>query len=379
MTQSGTGYLYFQTDDDNALFESNENNNLATVQVTFNIQPADLAPLALSVPSVVTGPPNPKLLFSWGVTNQGVGAAMSGWPDRLYFSTKSTLDWTATAIYDSYEWNSVPPGTAYWRTNVARAPVTSSGTYYFIFATDADNSLCESNFVNNTLAVPVAFHIDPPDLAPVLLSAPGTVTGPPNPTLTFSYAVTNQGEGTAMGSDSWIDQAFISTHPIRDGSEIPLTFGGYGQSWYETGPVAAHRTYWRTRTVHVPVVTNGDYYLIFEANAGDQLFESNATNNLLAVPIAFNVQSPDLIPITLLAPSFVSGGPNPMVTLVWGVTNQGAGPATLDRVLAGCDLSFHRYYHPPRGSLLRDRDRIRARGAGRQLLANQYLLGPGHR
>jgi large repetitive protein len=331
MTQSGTGYLIIQTDADNALFEANENNNLATVQVTFNIQPADLAALALSVPGVVTGPPNPKLLFSWGVTNQGLGTAMPGWQDRFYFSTNSTLDWTATAIYTSSEWSPVPPGTAYWRTNVARAPVTSSGTYYFIFTADADNSLYESNFVNNTLAVPVTFHIEPPDLAPVLLSAPAAVTGPPNPTLTFSYAVTNQGEGVAIGSDYWSDQAFISTHPILDGSEIPLTFGGYGQSWTEIGPVAAHRTYWRTRTVQVPVVTNGDYYLIFKANAADQLFESNATNNVLAAPIAFNVQSPDLAPITLIAPSFVSGGPNPKVTLVWGVTNQGAGPATLDR------------------------------------------------
>jgi subtilase family serine protease len=331
MTQSGTGYLIFQTDADNALFEANENNNQAKVQVTFNIQPADLAPLALAVPSVVTGPPNPKLLFSWGVTNQGLGAALPGWPDRLYLSTHATLDSTATAIYTSYEGNSVPPGTAYWRTNVARAPVTRSGTYYFIFAADEDNSLYESNSVNNTLAVPVTFHIDPPDLVPVLLSAPGAVTGPPNPTLTFSYAVTNQGEGAAIGSDSWSDQAFISTHSILDGSEIPLTFGGYGQSWTETGPVAAHRTYWRTRTVHVPVVTNGDYYLIFKANAGDQLFESNATNNVLAAPIAFNVQSPDLAPIILLAPRFVSGGPAPTVTLIWGVTNQGAGPATLDR------------------------------------------------
>jgi subtilase family serine protease len=331
MTQSGTGYLILRTDGDNALFEANENNNLATVRVTFNIQPADLAPLALAVPSVVTGPPNPKLLFSWGVTNQGVGAAMPGWQDRLYFSTNATLDRTATAIYTSYEGNSVPPGTAYWRTNVARAPVTRSGTYYFIFAADADNSLYESNSVNNTLAVPVTFHVDPPDLVPVLISAPGAVTGPPNPTLTFSYAVTNQGEGTAIGSDSWSDQAFISTHPILDGSEIPLTFGGYGQSWTETGPVAAHRTYWRTRTVRVPVVTNGDYYLIFKANAGDQLFESNATNNVLAAPIAFNVQSPDLAPITVVAPRFVSGSPNPTVTLVWGVTNQGAGPASPER------------------------------------------------
>jgi subtilase family serine protease len=346
MTQSGTGYLIFQTDADHALFEANENNNLAIVQVTFNIQPADLAPLALSVPSLVAGPPNSKLLFSWGVTNQGIGAAMPGWQDRLYFSSKATLDSTATAIYTSSEWNSVPPGTAYWRTNVARAPVTSSGTYYFILTTDADNSLYESNFVNNTLAVPVTLHIDPPDLAPVLLSAPGAVTGPPNPTLTFSYAVTNQGEGVAIGSDSWVDRAFISIQPVLEGSEIPLTSVGYGQSWVETGPVAAHRTYWRTRTVQVPVVTNGDYYLIFKANAGGELFESNVTNNLLVAPIAFNVQSPDLTPITLLAPSFVSGGPNPTVTLVWGVTNQGAGPATLDRywqdvVYLSSDTTIH--------------------------------------
>ena len=331
VTQSGTGYLLFQTDADNALFEADENNNLARVQITFNIQPPDLAPLALSVPNLVTGPPNPKLLLSWGVTNQGGGDALPTWQDRVYFSASATLDSTASDIFDSSEWNTVSVGAAYWRSNVVRAPVTQSGTYYFIFKTDADNSLLESNLDNNTLAVPVTFHIDPPDLVPVLLSAPAAVTGAPNPTITFTYAVTNQGDGVAIGSDSWSDQAFISTHPFLDGSEIPILTGNYGQYWSEAGPVGAHHTYWRTRTVQVPVVTNGDYYLIFEANAGGNLFESNSTNNVLATPIAFNVQSPDLAPITLLAPSFVSGGPSPAVTLIWGVTNRGAGPVTFDR------------------------------------------------
>jgi len=45
------------------------------------------------------------------------------------------------------------------------------------------------------------------------------------------------------------------------------------------------------------------------------------------VPFTFNLTPPDLVPITFQAPAVVTGGPNPRVTLVWSVTNQGAGAA----------------------------------------------------
>ncbi len=344
ITRSGTYYVFFQADSDDSLHESNTNNNVAVAQVTFNIRPADLAPSAFAMPSLITGAPNPKLLFSWAVTNAGAGTALGQWYDQVYFSTRSTLDSTARSLLTSYEWGPVPPGGSYARSRSATVPVTQNGQYYLIFQTDGANSLYESNTVNNIVVVPVAFQVNPPDLAPVLLLAPGVVSGPLNPSVTLTYGVTNQGAGPAMGADypyNWHDQLFLSTNAVLDGSEIPIaSYNG----WSESGPVAPAHCYWRTRTVQVPVMASGNYYLIFRANAQNTLFESNLTNNVIAVPVTFNIQPPDLAPIALVAPSVVKGPPSPGITLAWGITNRGSGGAGnsswMDRVYLSADTNL---------------------------------------
>ena len=50
----------------------------------------------------------------------------------------------------------------------------------------------------------------------------------------------------------------------------------------------------------------------------------------MAVPVTFNIQPPDLAPIRLVAPSDVSGPPNPSVLIAWGVTNRVTGGLPLN-------------------------------------------------
>jgi hypothetical protein len=123
----------------------------------------------LRVPSVVTGPANPSVTVVWGVTNQGVGPAVGYWDDELYLSTNAVLDWTATYVGDWSETNTVAAGGSYWRTNTVRMPVVQSGTYYLIFQANAYDLLYESDWDNNTLAVPVVMIRQ--NLAPVLSGA----------------------------------------------------------------------------------------------------------------------------------------------------------------------------------------------------------------
>jgi subtilase family serine protease len=328
VTSSGTYYLFLVADVNDLLHDGARGNNMAIAQVIFNIQPPDLTPSAFVVPSVVSGPPNPKMLFSWMVTNIGSGAALRQWSDQLFFSTHSNLDWTATSLLTSYEgYPPVPPGGSYQRTRTATVPVTQSGQYYFFFQTDTANSLYESNTANNIVVAPVAFHIDPPDLSPILLQAPAAIAGSLNPTITLTYAVTNQGVGAAVGLDypyRWYDQLFVSTNSVLDGSEILV--GNY-YDWSESGPIAPGSAYWRTRTVQLPLKASGNYFLLLHVNASQTLFESSLSNNVLAVPIAVSLQLPDLAPLALVAPSLVSGPPYPTMTLVWGITNQGSGEA----------------------------------------------------
>src|SRR6185369_13104461 len=152
-----------------------------------------------------------------------------------------------------------------------------SGTYYLSFKTDEFNSLFESSTNNNQVLVPVEFHILPPDLAPIAVEVPRTLTVPPNPIVQIDWGVTNQGPGAAIGFYYWFDSFLLSTNSVLDANARYL-FG-----WQEVGPVDPGDIYWRTNQVQLPVVQSGTYYLFFSANYGSQLFEANTNDNVLTI------------------------------------------------------------------------------------------------
>src|SRR6185369_6858041 len=178
IVHSGNYYLIFKTDVENVLLESNFSNNVRTLPITFTIQQPDLAPISFQTPTVVTSSPNPTLAIAWGVTNQGNGATAGYWSDVVYLSTDAVIDPTDISISTQFESRWIDPGEDYWRTNNVQVPLNQSGTYYLLFKTDNDNSLNESDFSNNFAAARVTFTILPPNLAPVALQAPATVTAP---------------------------------------------------------------------------------------------------------------------------------------------------------------------------------------------------------
>jgi subtilase family serine protease len=316
---SGTYYFIFKTDAFNSVSESDEANNVIAVQVSVDVRPPDLVPIALQVPSAIVGPPNPVVTLAWGVTNRGTGPAID-WSDRVYLSTNAVWDAGDTEIVRSVEAGPVEPGQTYWRTNIVRIPVLQSGTYHLIFKADASESLYESGEDNNVLVVPVTFDVRPPDLVPIALQVPSLIAGPPNPSVTVVWGVTNRGVGPAI---DWSDRLFVSTNTVWDAGDREISRG------IELGPVEFGEAYWRTNMVRMPVVVSGTYYLILKADADASLYELDEGNNTLAVPMAFEVRPPDLVPLVLQAPTVLTGPPDPgaEVTLVWGVTNQGVGPA----------------------------------------------------
>src|SRR5438034_450265 len=102
----------------------------------------------------------------------------------------------------------------------------------------------------------------------------------------------------------------------------------------EYGTLARGQVYWRTNTVSLPQ-QSGTYYLIFSADNDGYLFEGNNGNNVLAsvpVTLTYEVRPPVLAPITHIPDQsnimlYASTPESPTVQVVWGVTNQGVGPA----------------------------------------------------
>jgi len=239
----------------------------------------DLVPLALQMPNPVVGPPNPQLTVISGVTNQGSGEAVGFWYDYLYFSTRPVYDSSAIYLAGNSEHN-LAAGGALWATNTVQLPVTQSGQFYLLFKADTYSHLAESDEGNNLLAAPFVFQATPADLAPVALQVPATISGPPYPSVTVAWAVTNQGPGTALGY--WHDAAWLSTNSVLDGTAQSLG------SVFESGPVGVGGTYWSSNTWRLPMVQSGTYYLFVSADVGNLLYEANTNNNTRVATVVFD-------------------------------------------------------------------------------------------
>jgi hypothetical protein len=292
LTNSGTYYIFFGANSGRELIESSYLNNLTSVAFQFTLHEADLAPISIRVPTVVTGPPNPLVSYTWGVTNRGLGMAQPypyPWYDAVSLSTNNIWAQSDPQVGLYFHDDLFPSGTAYWQSNSVRVPVTTSGRYNLIFAANVYDYPIESNFTNNTVVVPVTFEIQAPELAPIALQVPASITAAPNPTLAIVWGVTNQGIGTAGALDKWTDQLYFSADASLDG-QATLAW-----SSTETTPVPPQGSYWRTNLVRLPVTQSGRFYLILNLDAGNGLSEPNINNNLAVVPVSFTIQNPPLI------------------------------------------------------------------------------------
>jgi hypothetical protein len=265
----------------------------------------DLAPLAFQIPATITGPPYVPVTVVWGGTNQGTVAATNQWFDSLYLTSNSVFNFTAaTELAEDNYYGTLAPGTAYRHTNTFRLPLVESGNYYFFLRVDTYQDVSENNKTNNILGVPFTFSSRPPDLAPLALQTPGTVTAPPYPEIPVVSVVTNQGGGDALGNPYWWDAIYFSTN--SDGSNgTQLSFS------YESGPVIAGGSYWRTNTLILPVVESGTYYLVFTTDFYNNLAELTTNNNGITVPITVTITPADLAPLALQVPSILNGAPDP--------------------------------------------------------------------
>jgi hypothetical protein len=316
VTTDGSYHMSLVVDGWNELLEAQTNNNRIEVPVTLHILPPDLALLQLDAPPIITSPPGPTLSIAYAVTNAGPGAtsAFRDWNDSIYLSTGPTLNSNALLIGVFVETNPIAPGQVSWQTNQVQVPVHQSGSYYLIVALDPSGVLAETNKTNNILAVPVAFDVQQPDLTPIIDQVPRSVTGPPNPILNFTWGITNRGVGAALGT--WTERVVFSSDPLP-----PYWWPG---SWdTDNGPLLSGETKWHSENLQVPVLQSGTYNVEFIVDAGGDLFESDENNNRVIVPITFEILPVDLSPVVVSAPSNITSGPNPVISVTWSVTNLG--------------------------------------------------------
>jgi uncharacterized repeat protein (TIGR01451 family) len=319
---AGTFYLIMRTDETNAVYESDETNNIVSNQVTITV-PAmpDLTVTSLDAPASIHT--QESVTVTYTVKNQGEGAAQTGtslpYNDILYLSTDNT--WDSSDIYRTYyPVYQTPPDTEYSPILTITIPGVPGGQYYLILKTDYDNTIVESNEENNDMAVPVTITV--PDLIVTTLDAPASMHT--QQTLSIPYTVKNQGDGTAELLSNywydWINRLYLSTDNTWDSGDTLLH-----SHVIDSVTILPGEEFSSYFSIQVPGVPAGTYFLIMKTDETNSVYESDETNNMLTVPITVTSPGPDLIVTSLDAPASVR--PKESVAVTYTVKNQGDGTA----------------------------------------------------
>ncbi|MBD2517342.1 S8 family serine peptidase [Nostoc sp. FACHB-973] len=307
---TGNYYLLYRADGDSKIAETNESNNVVSKAIT--ITKADLiiqnavAPSSVSVGGTIN--------ISYQVKNQDVGSAIAS-TTKFYLSKDNAYS-TDDVLLGSDGVNSIAAGVTSSETaSLAIANTIAAGNYYLLYRADADNKIAESNESNNVVSKAIAINGPKPDLIIQNVSVPSLVD--PGSLITLNYQLANQGTATAGTSTTKFylsKDAALSNDDTLLGSDQNYLYNGLKPGYYSS------------ESYYVSIsssTTYGNYYLLFKADANNELTESNENNNVTAK--AITITAPDLVIQNASAPASASIGTTIQVS--YQVKNQGNGTA----------------------------------------------------
>jgi large repetitive protein len=260
--------------------------------------------------------PNESVALTWQVTNTGNATTNSGWYDRVYLSTDTTVSADDISVGDFY--NSpilgLGAGQSYSRTANVTIP-TRAGleNRYLLVVADGYFYQLESNDNNNNNATAIPLTIQYPDLIITTANAPSQISSASG-TVNLNWTVTNQGVGKAL--NYWYDYVYLSNDDKLDSGDIYL-----GQQ-YVSPRLETNQSYTSTQTINIPGnISAGNKYLIFSTNASagysGYLPESDLANNIFVK--AVSIVTPDLAISNATAPS--TAVVSETIQVSWDVSN----------------------------------------------------------
>ncbi|WP_013334633.1 CARDB domain-containing protein [Gloeothece verrucosa] len=319
----GQRYLLFVADRDHYQGESNENNNVYAVPITFNGTGSDFNVTSATAPS--TGIVGDSILVNWNVSNIGAQTTSNTyWYDYIYLSKDTIYDNSDTYLTNQYSgyfnnYQALAAGASYnASTTIYFSNDLTIGDYYLLFVADRNNYENEINEANNVYSVP--FTLKAPDLEITNATAP--VTALPTEQIQVSWTVKNT--GNAVAADDWYDNIYLSTDATFDNNDQQLKqiYTNY------LSPLQINNQYSISQWLSLPNVATGSYYLLFVADAYNYQGESNNNNNTYSLPIALGSQQPDLNITAATAPATAIVGDT--INLNWTVSNSGTSNAPAD-------------------------------------------------
>ena len=301
---------------------------VAAYEGSFNILHCNLTPSNLQVP--VEGWTGQEVEVRWTVTNTGAGPADGNWYDSVYLSDDDQI-YSDTRLYNIVRPITLEPGEYYDRIVNVTIPDVEEGDYWIVVRTDAGGAVWpETDETDNAVIAgpfPV-YHTPCPDLEPsglVITSVPVLAGG----TAYADWIVTNIGDG-ATNTPFWSDRIYLSIDQnlSSNDAEIEPDF----QNPMVLNPAEG---YAQAAEFTVPVGLLGDYYVIVETDANNELDECDEDNNIVVSSSTLEVQyaEPPILVMTNCAVDPPEPWPGDTVTVTWNVTNTGelsTGPINFD-------------------------------------------------
>ena len=211
-------------------------------------------------------------------------------------------------------------GSSYSQSQAVALPQYLVGSYNLFVKTDADQTVYETTYSNDTsAAMPISIVLQLPDLVVSAASAPATATS--GSAVLVKWTVSNQGSG-GTGTTSWQDNVYADTGTTVDANAVALG------SFTNTAALAAGGSYSQSQLVALPIGFSGNYNLLVVTdepagtNTTHPVTESNYNDDTSApIPITVNRQLPDLVVTSVTAPATaVTGG---TASITWSVKNTG--------------------------------------------------------
>ena len=275
---------------------------------------------------------------SWTVGNAGGAIAIGPWTDRVVLSRDQYYGNNDDVLLGelAYPDNLTQPNT-YSRSITGMIPFGITGDYRVFVETDSGDQVDESNEANlGQSPISIQYARPPADLIVDGIKVETNLGIGNSYPLTFRV----RNDGTAASEvDSWTDRIYLSEDAALDGSDRLLV------SLQHHGRLDANGSYTASPDVVIPSVASGDYYLLFQTDATDQLVEPGAeANNITASQVVSIAPAllPDLV-ITSVSPdasSLLQSGET--ITVNWSAANLGARAADdswIDRVYLSADDS----------------------------------------
>lgn len=307
------------TDANNQVVECNaENNNAAStpIQLTYGPLP-NLVPseVNLNVSAVQVLQP---VQVSWRVSNTGQANA-TGWTDAIYLSRTPNLS-GAIFLTRLPAPQPLAPGQSYQQSAVVTIPVVSPGEYYVLVMADDAGRVFEGDNEGDNIAhaFPLQVGLPSVDLVVEGVDAPAEATAG----LTAEIVWTVRNNGTDATYRAWGDVIILSRDLILDPSDPVVG------SYRHNQPLNAGESRTVRFTLRVPGHLTGPYYVFVVTDYGDELSETDETNNrgVDTQSMVITVAPPaDLVVESVSVPA--SGSPGTPMLIQWAVRNTGSNTA----------------------------------------------------